>query len=306
MPDEAVPVGGQAVPGGVMMRGATSWSVAVRTPDGSIEVDVHPLPSSAVGWRNVPVVRGVVALGESLSLGLRAILWATNRSVPGASISASGMARQAALGVVIAIAVFLVAPAAAARLLAGGGGIRFHVLEGLLGVGLLLAYLAAIGRLAPVRELFGYHGAEHQAVAAHEAGAALTAEAAASFTTRHARCGTSFLLTVVVVSAVVQAAVGYPAWPVLLASRVLTVPLVAGLSYELLRAGAANLDRRWVRWSIAPGLALQGLTTRTPRADQLEVALAALRAVVESPAPAGAQLSSAPRPVLAPVAVATR
>lgn len=277
------PVGGQAVCEGVMMRGDGRWSVAVRRADGSIDVRVEDVPPWCGRFERLPVVRGVAALGESFTIGLRGLTWSIERAAVDAGQPAAlpSLARTVAVALGVVITGFVIFPAALGRLAGGSHGLVVTAVEGLVRIAILLAYLVAIGRRADVRRLFAYHGAEHRAVATYEAGAPLTPEAARAFGTRHLRCGTTFLLLVVVVAVGVHALTGAPGWAVLLASRVVAVPLVAGLASELLRAAAKGAER-WpvVRVLMAPGLALQALTTREPDDGQVEVALAALSAVL--------------------------
>ncbi|MER3453483.1 MAG: DUF1385 domain-containing protein, partial [Acidimicrobiia bacterium] len=225
-------VGGQAVVEGVMMRGVDRWAVAVRLPDGSIEVDVRPAPRWVDRWARVPLVRGVVSLAESLTLGMRALTWSTERQAGSAGVELSR--GQVGLTVAVAVALFsglfIVLPAVVSKgagdLL--GNRVAFNVFEGLLRLGLFLGYIAAVGRMPDIRRVFQYHGAEHKAIAAFERGAPLTPAAAQRFTTEHVRCGTNFLLLVMVLAILTHTVVGRPGWAVLLVSRVLLVPVVAG------------------------------------------------------------------------------
>lgn len=277
-------VGGQAVVEGVMMRGADRWAVAVRLPDGSIDVTVEAAPRWGDRWSRVPVVRGVVALAESLTLGLRALTWSAARQADeeGVPVGRGQLAATVAVAVAVFSGLFIVLPAVASK---GAGNllpnrVAFNVFEGVLRLGLFLGYIALIGRMADVRRVFEYHGAEHKAIAAFERGAPLTPEAAQRFTTEHVRCGTNFLLLVMVLAILAHTLVGRPGWAVLVASRLLFVPVVAGLAYEVIRFAACRMGNRLVRALMAPGLALQRLTTREPSLDQLEVAIASLRAVL--------------------------
>jgi len=277
-------VGGQAVVEGVMMRGERTWAVAVRSPEGGIEVVTHDAPTWAERWAKIPLLRGVMALAESMALGMRALTWSANRQVPEEE-QLSGRAMGWTIGVALAFfaAVFIVAPAVAANGLGdllGASGTWFHVGEGVLRLVIFLGYLLAIGRLPDIKRVFQYHGAEHKAIAAYENGAELTAESAQRFGTEHVRCGTNFLLTVMVVTIVVYSFVGRPGWLLLIASRVVLLPVIAGLSYEVIRFAAKHMDRRWVRAAMRPGLLLQKLTTRQPTLDQVEVAVVSLRAVL--------------------------
>lgn len=279
-------MGGQAVVEGVMMRGETTWAVAVRTPEGDIDVEVHEAPRWADWYGAIPLVRGVVNLGESLSLGTKALCWSANRQVPEEDrISKRAMGWTMAVVLVFFAGLFIVVPALGARGLAdrlGIHGLAFHALEGVLVLGIFLGYLAFVGRLREIRRVFEYHGAEHKAIAAYENGASLTPESAQRFTTEHVRCGTNFLLTVLVLAIVVYSLIGRPALPWLVLSRVVLVPVIAGLAYEVIRFAARHMDRPWVRRAMKPGLTLQRMTTRQPSLDQLEVAIASLRAVLTS------------------------
>ncbi|MCZ7525062.1 MAG: DUF1385 domain-containing protein [Acidimicrobiia bacterium] len=277
-------MGGQAVMEGVMMRGADAWAVAVRTPEDGIEVVVHDAPRWSERYRRIPLVRGITALAESLSLGFRALAWSANRQVPEDEQLPSGAMGWAMGGaLVVFTALFILLPALAARGLdrfVDGSGVGFHVAEGTLRLALFVGYIVAISRMADIRRVFEYHGAEHKAIAAYENGTELTPEAAQRFTTQHVRCGTNFLLTVMVVTILVYSLFGRPDWVMLVASRVVLIPVIAGLSFEVIRFAARHMDRRWIRVLVRPGLALQRLTTREPSDDQVEVALAALRAVL--------------------------
>lgn len=279
-------MGGQAVVEGVMMRGEASWAVAVRNPDGDIEVELHDAPRWAERYGRIPLVRGVTNLGESLSLGMKALAWSANRQVPEEErISSKAMGWTMAVSLVIFSGLFILIPALGARGLSGLLGISgfaFHVLEGVMVLSIFLGYLALVGLMPDIKRVFRYHGAEHKAIAAYENGAPLTPESAARFSTEHVRCGTNFLLTVLVVAIVVYALIGRPALPVLVLSRIVLIPVIAGLAYEVIRFAAKHMDRRWVRVAMKPGLTLQRMTTREPSLEQLEVAIASLRAVMTS------------------------
>jgi uncharacterized protein YqhQ len=272
---------------GVLMRGPGRWAAAVRLADGTIRVREGGAAPWATHARQVPIVRGCVALAESMAIGIPALLWSIAQAAPvgrAVPVRKSVVIRTAVLALALVIGIFFVLPATLAKLLAGGhGSLLFALAEASIRLAVLLAYLVGIGHLADVRRLFAYHGAEHATVGAYEAGAPLTVEAASRFGTRHVRCGTTFLLVVLVLAVVAHAAVGPASWTVLLLSRVAVVPIVIGVSYEMLRAAAGRSQRRLVRWLLAPGLALQSLTTRRPDAGQLEVALVALRTAVGAP-----------------------
>lgn len=275
--------GGQAVFEGVMMRVDDRWAVAARTREGGIDVHAETVTVRAPRARSWPLLRGVLSLAEALPLGMRAMRWAVVRVAPAASERARSRWVERLLTVAIVgavLAAFVVGPGLVALAAAPGSAVAFNVVEGAVRLAMLVGYLAALARLPEVRRLFEYHGAEHKVVAAYEAGAPLTPASAARFTTRHVRCGTSFLLLVAVVSTAVHVLMGRPDTGLLIASRVLLVPVVAALAAELQRLAADNQHRRWVRAAMRPGLALQGLTTREPTMPQLEVAIAALKAAL--------------------------
>jgi uncharacterized protein YqhQ len=203
------------------------------------------------------------------------------------------------------MAVFLVIPALGTSALGDAldvHGFEYHLLEGGIRMAIFLGYLGVIGLIPDIKRVFMYHGAEHKAIAAYERNVPLTPESAQRFTTEHVRCGTNFLLTVMVITIFVYSFVGRPALPLLVLSRIVLIPLVAGLAYEVIRFSARHMDKRWVRILMTPGLALQKLTTREPTLDQLEVAIASLRAVMTAdqlaevearpPVPIGAPLPS--------------
>ena len=276
-------MGGQAVVEGVMMRGERHWAVAVRTPEGDIDVEVHDVPGWGDRYAKIPFVRGVVNLAESMTLGMRALTWSANQQIPEEErLSGKAMGVTMAISLTLFMAIFILVPALGARGLSGLAGIDgfgFHVIEGLLVLGIFLGYLLLIGRLAEIKKVFQYHGAEHKSIAAYENRVPLTPESAQRFTTAHVRCGTNFLLTVLTIAILVYALIGRPALPYLVLSRIVLVPVIAGIAYELIRLAARHMDRRWVQVAMVPGLTLQKLTTREPSLDQIEVAIAALRAV---------------------------
>jgi uncharacterized protein YqhQ len=277
-------LGGQAVVDGVMMRGERSWAVAVRAPDGDIEVAVHDAPTWPDRWSHVPLARGVASLAESLTLGFRALAWSADRQLPEEErISSRAMGWTIGGALVFFTALFIVLPTFVNQGVAdalGIGGFAYHLAEGAIRLLIFLGYLTLISLLPDIKRVFQYHGAEHKAIAAYERGAELTPEDAQHYTTEHVRCGTNFLLTVMVVTIVVYAFIGRPSLVWMITARILLLPLIAGLAYEVIRFAAARMDRRSVRLVMTPGLALQRLTTREPTLAQLEVALASLRAVL--------------------------
>jgi uncharacterized protein YqhQ len=276
-------MGGQAVLEGVMMRGASTWAVAIRDPDGEIRLEVREVPGWAERYRNIPLVRGVMGLGESLGLGYRALTWSANQQVEEADqVSEKAMGWAIAVAVIFFSAIFIVLPALAGRSLSNWFHGSFPVVEGVVRLGLFVAYLLAIGRLRDIRRVFQYHGAEHKVIAAYENGVELTPETAQQFTTAHVRCGTNFLLIVMVIAIFVYSLIPRPSLAFVIGSRVVLVPVIAGLSYEVIRLAAKNIQRWWVRVLMRPGLTMQRLTTRQPDLDQLEVAITSLRAVMSA------------------------
>ncbi|MGZ8734782.1 MAG: DUF1385 domain-containing protein [Acidimicrobiia bacterium] len=282
-------MGGQAVVDGVMMRGSSTWAVAVRKPEGDIEVVVNDAANWAEKWSQWPLARGIATLAESLSLGFNALMWSAEQQLPEDEREKMGKgATSATIGIAVLMfaGLFLVLPALAARglnnALSIGSSFWLHVAEGVIRLGFFIAYLVLIGRLADIRRVFQYHGAEHKAIAAYENDVEVTPESAQRFSTEHVRCGTNFLLTVMVVSIVVFSFFGRPSLPLLIASRIVLIPVVAAVAYEVIRFAAGHMRWAWVRIAMKPGLGLQRLTTREPTLQQLEVAIASLRAVMTS------------------------
>jgi uncharacterized protein YqhQ len=279
-------MGGQAVVEGVMMRGATKWAVAVRNPEGTIDVEVHDAPDWAEKYSKVPLLRGVMNLAESMALGMKALSWSANQQVPEEErIGGKGMAVTMTIALVFFAGFFILLPALGARGLSsllGIDGFWFHALEGALVLGIFLGYLSLVGLMPDIKRVFQYHGAEHKAIAAYENDVPLTPESAQRFTTQHVRCGTNFLLTVLVIAIIVYSVIGRPPIPILIVSRLVLIPIIAGIAYEVIRFAARHMDKRWVRITMRPGLTLQRMTTREPSLDQLEVAIASLRAVMTS------------------------
>jgi uncharacterized protein YqhQ len=276
-------MGGQAVLEGVMMRGASTWAVAVRRPDGEIDIEVRPVAGWSEKYRHIPIVRGVMGLGESLSLGYRALTWSANKQMPeDQQISERALGWTVAFSALFFSSLFILIPVLAGHELGSWFSGSFQVVEGLVRLGLFVTYLFAIGFLRDIRRVFQYHGAEHKAIAAYENDVELTPAAAQQFTTAHVRCGTNFLLTVMVIAILVYSVIPTPNLLFVVGSRLVLVPVIAGLSYEVIRLAAKNMHRGWVRALMRPGLLLQRLTTREPDLDQLEVAITSLRAVMSA------------------------
>jgi len=291
--------GGQAVIEGVMVRGPHTMAVAVRRPDGTIAVKSQALGGLYTGLlRRVPFVRGVVVLWETMALGIRALGYSAQVASGEDESEASGAHIWGTMAVafVLVAAVFFAGPVLLTRWLEGTlGGTGAVVVEGLLRLGLFLAYILAVGLLPDVRRVFAYHGAEHRTIHAYEAGRPLEVEAVRPFPNAHPRCGTGFLLTVMVVALVVFTLLGTPPlwWRVL--SRVVLLPVIASISYEAIRLGMLIEGIPLLNWLLKPNLLLQSLTTRDPDDDQIEVAVAALQGVLAAEEGAAAAAAGGPR-----------
>ena len=295
------PVGGQAVLEGVMMRGVSTWAVAVRKPGpdqeagekiptGPIEVTSEPLVSWVKKHRvyRVPVIRGVVALAESLAIGFRALGISANAQMPEdeQEIGKGTWTGTVVFAVLFAVGLFFLLPAFIAKAVGHThNGVAFVLVEKVIRISIFLGYLWLIARMKDLQRVFQYHGAEHKTISCYEAGLELTPENAKQFSRLHPRCGTSFLLIVMIVAIFVFAPLGRPDWWVLIVSRIVGIPIVAGLAFELIKLFGKNRTKRWARILMWPGMQLQKLTTREPDLTQLAVAIAALEAVlaVENP-----------------------
>jgi uncharacterized protein YqhQ len=309
-----LPVGGQAVLEGVMMRGVSTWAVAVRKPTaeeleggeidptqgahGEIEITSEPLVSLVKRHKvlRLPVVRGVVALVESLKIGFKALGISANAQLPPGDdgqkeeIGGGTWAGTVAFAMLFAIGLFFLLPAGLTNIFQDDipNSFVFLVIEKLIRIGIFLAYIWLISRMRDLQRVFEYHGAEHKTISCYEAGLDLSPENAQRFSRLHPRCGTSFLLIVMIVAIFVFAPLGKLDLHWLLLSRVVGIPLVAGLAFEVIKLFGRNRRKTWARVLMWPGLQLQRLTTREPDLSQLAVAIAALQAVltVENPAEA--------------------
>jgi uncharacterized protein YqhQ len=285
----AAAIGGQAVLEGVMMRGPSNWAVAVRKPDGAIAEVSRSIASPMARHRllRLPIVRGVVALGESLAIGFRALAISANYAAQqeGQEIETELTKTQLffafAVAIVFALLLFKVGPALLVdKLVPVHSGTWFVIIEGVVRVGIFLIYLSVISLLPDLRRVFQYHAAEHKAINAYEAGEELVPEKVQRFSLIHPRCGTAFLLWVMVVAIFVFAFFGRPAWYWLIVTRIVFLPLIAGIAYELIRFAGKHSHNRLLMTLLAPGLWLQRLTTREPSLDQLEVSIRALKEVL--------------------------
>jgi len=281
---QLLPYGGQAVIEGVMMRGTRSMAVAVRAPNQEIVIHTQPIsPLYRNAFSRMPFVRGLLGLWDALGLGYKSLTFAANVAADGAAKFEGPVAwGTIAVSLAISLGVFFLAPAG----LAQWGENLLHLnplwgslIEGVVRLALIIGYLGLIGLVPDIKRLFGYHGAEHKTIHAFEAGEELTPASVARFPLEHPRCGTAFLLTVVVMSILLFALLGpLPLW-LRLVSRIVLIPVVAGLAYEYIRFTARHLGNPLVRLLIVPNLALQRLTTREPDASMLEVAIAAFQAM---------------------------
>ena len=285
-PLAAQTVGGQAVLEGVMMRAPSAWAVAVRKPDGAIESIRHHLPrlTSRSVWAKVPFIRGMLVLGESLSIGFKALSWSAQKSVgeDEKEMTRGQIAGSMTLALAFFIGLFVVVPTVAARFLTEDRSFVYAAIEGLIQLGIFLGYLWLLGRSGEIRRVFAYHGAEHMSIHAYEAGDPLSIDRVSRYRPEHPRCGTSFLLIVMILAIVIFGLLGRLPWPLLILSRLVGIPLIAGISYEILKASGRHQETRWGRFLAAPGLWLQRLTTRVPEEDQIEVAVASLLSSLEA------------------------
>jgi uncharacterized protein YqhQ len=281
--------GGQAVMEGVMMRGRDVWALAVRRPDETIHLESHRIRSIAERYRILrgPGFRGAIALGQAISIGMRALsISASEASPEEVQLSSRQIGLSMILALGVFIGVFIVGPAIAFRWVGEhlGSSILVNVLEGVFRVALFLAYLAAIGRTKEIKRVFEYHGAEHKTIAAYEHDEPLVPEVVDRYSTLHVRCGTNFLLIVMILTILIFALFGNPGIWWRIGSRVIAIPLIAGLAYELLRVGARFEDSTFVRVLMTPGLWLQKITTRPPDRSQIEVAIVSFREVLRAEA----------------------
>ncbi|MEW6143148.1 MAG: DUF1385 domain-containing protein [Chloroflexota bacterium] len=291
MPQKPFYYGGQAVIEGVMMRGQRFLAVAVRRPGGEINLNVKPLASLYRGrLRRMPLVRGIIVMIESLVIGTQVLfdsaevaLEEENEKTPTWYLWLA-----VAAGIVLAIAAFFILPMLLTRYLVYPyvpSNILAALIEGVIRVAIFVGYLAAISRMKDIRRVFAYHGAEHKTVNAYEEGVPLEVGAIQKFSTAHIRCGTSFILNVLVIAIIVFAFIGQPSVGAAILWRIILIPVIAALSYELTRFGGGHSHNKVVRAVLAPGMWLQSMTTREPDDKQMEVAVAALQAVIEADKP---------------------
>ena len=279
--------GGQAVLEGVMIRGKHHFSIAVRRPDGGIALQCNPLSAAFTGrLRQLPFIRGVLALAETMALGIQALAYSANvgMEAEGEELGKSAIAGMLLFSVVFAIGLFFLVPLMASRWLEGplGSDLNSNIAEGAIRLAIFLVYLLLISTMKDIRRVFMYHGAEHMTVHAQEHGDPLNVARIRRYPTAHPRCGTAFLLVVMVVAIAAFIFVGRePLWW-LIVSRIVLIPVIAAISYEVVRMSGRYSENPLVRLITGPSLALQALTTRQPDDDQIEIAIAAMKHTVEA------------------------
>lgn len=276
-------IGGQAVLEGVMMRGTEIWAVAVRTPDGNISTQSHDLNPivKRYPFLKLFLLRGIIALVESLVVGIKALIISADESMQEEEITSKEIALSFAIAILFAVGLFIFMPLWVTRLFVSPSNYLFYWIEGLLRIAVFIAYIAVVSLLKDLRRVFEYHGAEHMVIHAFEHDAELAPGQIRQFSPLHVRCGTSFLLIVMVVAIVFFTLVGKGSLPLLVLSRIVGIPLIAAVSYEIIRFAGRHESNSIIRVIMFPGVALQRLTTRRPSDEQLEVAISALKSVIE-------------------------
>ena len=280
--------GGQAVIDGVMIRGKEGVAISVRQPNGELNTVRQPLASIYKGrLRGMPLVRGIIALVETLVLGTRSLLHSAQVAAAeegGEKIPTALLWGTVAVSLALGVALFFMIPLFATRYLIDpyiGSALLSVVLEGLIRVGIFIAYLKLIGLMPDIKKVFAYHGAEHKVVNAYEAGVPLEVESVKNYSTAHARCGTAFIFIVLIIAIFVFALVGRPTLWIRILSRIALIPVIAAIGYEIMKFGAGHINNKIVRVLLAPGLMLQSITTREPDDSQLEAAISALNEVID-------------------------
>ena len=280
--------GGQAVIEGVMIRGKEGVAISVRQPNGELNIVKQPLASIYKGrLREMPLVRGIIVLVETLVLGTRSLLHSAQVAAEeegGEKIPTALLWGTVAISLALGVALFFMVPLFATRYLIDpyiDSALLSVVFEGLIRIGIFIAYLKVISLIPDIKRVFAYHGAEHKVVNAYEAGVPLEVESVKNYSTAHARCGTAFLFIVLIVAIFVFALVGQPTLWIRILSRIALIPVIAAISYEIMKFGAGHINNKIVRVLLAPGLMLQAITTREPDDSQLEAAISALNEVIE-------------------------
>jgi uncharacterized protein YqhQ len=291
MSQETINVGGQAVIEGVMMRSPSALAIAVRKPNGEIVVQTKPVTalSSRPKIFQLPVMRGIVNLFQAITLGVQSLNFSANQSLAeeDTPVGVWTMSFIMILAFGLGIVLFVYVPLLLTQLLknvlpiVSNSTVLFNLVDGVIRIAIFLIYILSISTIKELRRVFEYHGAEHKAIYTYEHGEDLTAERAEKYSTLHPRCGTNFLLIVMLLSILVFSLLRSDApFYMKFLIRVVFVPLIAGISYEIIRYAAKNQHKAWIRWITKPGLSLQKITTKPPSADQLEVALRALQEVL--------------------------
>jgi uncharacterized protein YqhQ len=280
--------GGQAVIEGVMMRGKEGMAISVRQPNGELNVVKQPLASIYKGrLREMPLIRGIIALIETLVLGTQSLLHSAQVAAAEEGeekIPTAVLWGTVAVSLALGVALFFMVPLFATRYLIDpyiDSNLLRNIFEGLIRIGIFIAYLKVISLIPDIKRVFAYHGAEHKVVNAYEAGVPLDVESVKKYSTAHARCGTAFLFIVLIVAIFVFALVGQPTLWIRILSRIALIPVIAVISYEIMKFGASHIDNRIVRILLAPGLLLQAITTREPDDSQIEAAISALNEVIK-------------------------
>ena len=278
--------GGQAVIEGVMMRGQKARVIAVRRPSGGLAFDTKPLAAIYTNWmRKTPLIRGIIVLIEAMVLGIQSLLYSASVALEEEKEEVPGglLWLMLIVSLTLAVALFFIIPLFATKLLDPyiHSSVVFNLVEGFIRLGIFIAYLKLISLVPDIKRVFAYHGAEHKAVNAYEDGVPLEVEAVKAHSTAHVRCGTSFLFVVLIIAIIVFTLVGLPSIWLLVLSRIILIPVIAALAYEVIYFGGRHRENGVVRAILAPGLWLQALTTREPDDGQLEVALSALKKVTE-------------------------
>jgi len=280
--------GGQAVIDGVMIRGKEGVAISVRQPNGELNIVRQPLASIYKGrLREMPLIRGIIALVETLVLGTRALLHSAQVAAEeegGEKIPTALLWGTVAVSLALGVALFFMIPLFTTRYLIDpyvNSALLSVVFEGLIRIGIFIAYLKLISLMPDIKRVFAYHGAEHKVVNAYEAGVPLEVESVKNYSTAHARCGTAFIFIVLIIAIFVFALVGRPTLWIRILSRIALIPVIAAISYEIMKFGAGHIKNTIVRVLLAPGLMLQAITTREPDDSQLEAAISALKEVIE-------------------------
>jgi uncharacterized protein YqhQ len=280
--------GGQAVFEGVMIRGKEGVAISMRQPNGELNIVRQPLASIYKGrLREIPLIRGIIALVETLVLGTQSLLHSAQVAAAeavGEKIPTALLWGTVAVSLALGVALFFMVPLFATRYLIDpyiNSNLLRNVFEGLIRIGIFIAYIKVIGLIPDIKRVFAYHGAEHKVVNAYEAGVPLEVESVKNYSTAHARCGTAFLFIVLIVAIFVFALVGQPTLWIRILSRIALIPVIAVISYEIMKFGAGHTKNPIVRVLLAPGLMLQAITTREPDDSQIEAAISALNEVIK-------------------------